>query len=355
MFPTVLITGADSQLAKALLRTQCVAKARRLIPLSRAQLDICDPVALARAFNQYQPDWVINCAAYNAVDSAEHEPRLALEVNALGPGYLAQQCAQHCTRLVHISTDYVFAGMGGADVCAPSALAASTAGATAAFDAMSLDAMALDLAPSALIPYRETDLASPLSVYGQSKLAGEQAVFEHLGEGAIVVRTAWLYGVDGHNFVNTMLRLMQTQGRLELIADQWGSPTWSDALARVIWQLLSHQSHGLFHYAARGHCSWYEFASEIQCQSIALGILPALQSHPCELKPCSAREYAERALMEGKVVAPRPRYSALCADKLRLTVAPPLLAADETLTAIEWQDWRQQLSAMLKQRLARTG
>ncbi|MGL5390491.1 MAG: SDR family oxidoreductase [Shewanella sp.] len=204
------------------------------------------------------------------------------------------------------------------------------------------------------MPYRETDVTAPLSAYGKSKLAGEQAVFEHLGEEALVIRTAWLFGVDGHNFVNTMLRLMQSQGSLNLIADQWGSPTWSDALAQAIWQLLARRAHGLYHYAAHGQCSWYEFAGEIQRQAMALGLLPAqillCDFKACELKPCSAQAYAEQALMAGSVLAPRPNYSALCSDKLRTALTPPL-AADEAHWDILWQDWRQQLRAMLEQTL----
>lgn len=345
---TVLITGADSQLAKALhRRASTIAQAFstqsfRLIPLTREQLDISDALAVAKAFGEYRPDWVINCAAYNGVDDAEREPELAYRVNSLGPELLAKQCVNLDARLVHISSDYVFSG---------------------AFDGNAVSSEASQL--QKISPYLETDSPSPLSVYGKSKLAGEDAVLRLLGERAIVIRTAWLYGQDGHNFVKTMLKLMQTQASLNVIDDQIGSPTWSDALAYTVWQLILKQGQGLFHYAGLGECSWYQFAKEIQRQALEFKLL----TQQIPLVPIDSAGYAAKALMQGKSLALRPSYSALCSEKLQHFIAMPELQTQhlptrnlltpnlqtpnlqdhrDPLMSIAWQDWRQQLKAMLQ-------
>lgn len=345
---TVLITGADSQLAKALQRrastiarafsTQAFStQAFRLIPLTREQLDISDALAVAKAFSEYRPDWVINCAAYNGVDDAEREPELAYRVNSLGPELLAKQCVNFDARLVHISSDYVFNG----------------GVFSGAFDGSAENSDASQL--QKISPYLETDSPSPLSVYGKSKLAGEDAVLRLLGDRAIVIRTAWLYGQDGHNFVKTMLKLMQTQASLNVIDDQIGSPTWSDALACTVWQLILKQGQGLFHYAGLGECSWYQFACEIQRQALEFKLL----TQQIPIVPIDSAGYAAKALMQGKSLALRPSYSALCSEKLQHFIAMPELQTQhlptrnlqdhqDPLMSIAWQDWRQQLKAMLQ-------
>ncbi len=376
---TVLITGADSQLAKALQRrastiaqafsTQAFStQSFRLIPLTREQLDISDALAVAKAFGEYCPDWVINCAAYNGVDDAEREPELAYRVNSLGPELLAKQCVNLDARLVHISSDYVFSGkvfsgegISGEGVSRKRISNDAFDGGAVSFEASQLQKIS---------PYLETDSPSPLSVYGKSKLAGEDAVLRLLGERAIVIRTAWLYGQDGHNFVKTMLKLMQTQASLNVIDDQIGSPTWSDALAYTVWQLILKQGQGLFHYAGLGECSWYQFAREIQRQALQFKLL----TQQIPLVPIDSAGYAAKALMQGKSLALRPSYSALCSEKLqhfiampelqtqhlptRNLLAPNLLAPNlqtpnlqehqDPLMSIAWQDWRQQLKAMLQ-------
>lgn len=351
---TVLITGADSQLAKALQRrastiTQAFStQTFRLIPLTREQLDISDVLAVAKAFSEYRPDWVINCAAYNGVDDAEREPELAYRVNSLGPELLAKQCVNLDARLVHISSDYVFSGR------VFSGEGVSCKGISSdAFDGGAVSSEASQL--QKISPYLETDPPSPLSVYGKSKLAGEDAVLRLLGERAIVIRTAWLYGQDGHNFVKTMLKLMQTQASLNVIDDQIGSPTWSDALAYTVWQLILKQGQGLFHYAGLGECSWYQFAKEIQRQALEFKLL----TQQIPLVPIDSAGYAAKALIQGKSLALRPSYSALCSEKLQHFIAMPALPAanlqirnlqdhQDPLMSIAWQDWRQQLKAMLQ-------
>lgn len=347
----VLITGAKSQLAQALLRvaadigelapnTSTSTSANSVVPLklyalSRSQLDITDAANIAAVFDQYRPSWVINCAAYNAVDAAEHDAIEANRVNALGPELLAQQCWLSGARLLHVSSDYVFGGHAVRDVRE-----------TGAEQYQNPDS-ALNPNPNPNQvhlprPFVELDAPEPLSAYGTSKLLGEQKLLAVLGEDATIVRTSWLYGQDGHNFVQTMLNLMRTQPRLQVIVDQIGCPTWSDALAKVIWQLVMQQCSGVFHYSAQGQCSWYEFACEIQRQALALNLL----SQPVVIQPITSAHYAKQALNRGVSLAKRPSYSVLNSGKLRST-----LATNNALSMpeqIEWQDWRQQLNCMLR-------
>ncbi|WP_413489477.1 dTDP-4-dehydrorhamnose reductase [Shewanella baltica] len=342
----VLITGAKSQLAQALLRiaadivelalnsitSENTGAPLKLYALSRSQLDITDAANIAAVFAQYRPSWVINCAAYNAVDAAEHDAIEAHRVNALGPELLAQQCLLSGARLLHVSSDYVF---GGQVVCD-------------ARESGVEQHQNPDLAPNSnpnhlSRPFIELDTPKPLSAYGKNKLLGEQKVLAVLGERATIVRTSWLYGQDGHNFVNTMLNLMRTQPSLQVIADQIGCPTWSDALAKVIWQLVMQQCSGVFHYSAQGQCSWYEFACEIHRQSLALHLL----SLPVGILPITSADYAKQALNRGISLAKRPSYSVLNSGKLRSTLVThnALLMPEH----VEWQDWRQQLNCMLRQ------
>lgn len=339
----VLITGAKSQLAQALLRvaadigelapnTSTSTSANSVVPLklyalSHSQLDITDAANIAAVFIQYRPSWVINCAAYNAVDAAEHDAIEANGVNALGPELLAQQCWLSGARLLHVSSDYVFGGHAVCDVRETGAEQYQNP----------------DSAPNHLPrPFVELDAPEPLSAYGTSKLLGEQKVLAVLGEDATIVRTSWLYGQDGHNFVQTMLNLMRTQPRLQVIVDQIGCPTWSDALAKVIWQLVMQQCSGVFHYSAQGQCSWYEFACEIQRQALALNLL----SQPVVIQPITSAHYAKQALNRGVSLAKRPSYSVLNSAKVQsaLAVNTALSMPDNVV----WQDWRQQLNCMLR-------
>nr|WP_227499203.1 dTDP-4-dehydrorhamnose reductase [Shewanella sp. MR-4] len=340
---TVLLTGADSQLSKALLRVLAKAANRfdgrvfRVHALSHAQLDIADKQSVAAAFARFKPDWVINCAAYNAVDRAETAAEEAYRVNSLGPELLARECALTGARLVHISSDYVFSGE-------PAGAAVQALNQNGLTDSRLIES---GLTERGLT---ESATPAPLSVYGQSKLAGEQAVLCILAERAIVIRTAWLYGVDGHNFVKTMLRLMATmpEGQpLTVINDQIGSPTWTDALAHLIWQLIASPLNvgcgsGLFHYAGQGQCSWYEFALEIQRQALALKLL----DKAVPISAIDSLSYAAKALEKGNKLAARPSYSALNSGRVRqcLTGQNTALTHSPEL----WRDWRWQLKAMLE-------
>ncbi|MBW0280879.1 SDR family oxidoreductase [Shewanella xiamenensis] len=340
---TVLLTGADSQLAKALLRVLAKAAYRfdgrvfRVHALSHAQLDIGDKQSVAAAFTRFKPEWVINCAAYNAVDRAEMAADEAYRVNSLGPELLASECALTGACLVHLSSDYVFSG----EPEKASELTLNQSGITHS-----------GLIESGLIEGGLTENATPapLSIYGQSKLAGEQAVLRILVERAIVIRTAWLYGVDGHNFVKTMLRLMATASDgqpLTVINDQIGSPTWVDALAHFIWQLIASPlsvgcGTGLFHYAGQGQCSWYEFSLEIQRQALALKLL----DKAVPISAIDSLSYAAKALEKGNKLASRPSYSALNSDKVRQCLTGQNMAL--THCPELWRDWRWQLKAMLE-------
>ena len=362
----VIITGAKSQLAQALLRvaadigelalnsitSENTGAPLKLYALSRSQLDITDAANIAAVFAQYRPSWVINCAAYNAVDAAEHDAIEAHRVNALGPELLAQQCLLSGARLLHVSSDYVFGGQAVCEIAHAAERVVCDARESGVEQHQNPDSASNSNSnpnpnpnPNQVHlprPFVELDAPEPLSAYGTSKLLGEQRVVAVLGDGVTIVRTSWLYGQDGHNFVNTMLNLMRTQPSLQVIADQIGCPTWSDALAKVIWQLVVQQCSGVFHYSAQGQCSWYEFACEIQRQSIALHLL----SLPVGILPITSADYAKQALNRGISLAKRPSYSVMSSGKLRSTLVTlnALLMPEQ----IEWQDWRQQLNRMLR-------
>ncbi|MFB2684287.1 NAD(P)-dependent oxidoreductase [Shewanella mangrovisoli] len=350
---TVLLTGADSQLSKALIRVLAKAAYRfdgrtfRVHALSHAQLDIGDKQSVAAAFAHVKPDWVINCAAYNAVDRAEMAAEEAYRVNSLGPELLASECALSGARLVHISSDYVFSGepVGASELALnQNSLTDSCLSNSGLIESGLIERGLIELGLT------ENATPAPLSVYGQSKLAGEQAVLRILAERAIVIRTAWLYGVDGHNFVKTMLRLMATASDaqpLTVINDQIGSPTWVDALAYLIWQLIASPlsvgcGSGLFHYAGQGQCSWYEFALEIQRQALALKLL----DKALPISAIDSLSYAAKALEKGNKLAPRPSYSSLNSDRVRQCLTGQ--NSTSTHSPELWRDWRWQLKAMLE-------
>jgi len=213
--------------AGGMLGTDLMAALKDHYPtgFTRAHLDITDDKAVNEALGGF--DVVINAAAYTRVDDAETHPDLAFAVNALGPKNIAQACALHGQRLIHVSTDYVFDGR------------AST-------------------------PYETGHPTNPPSVYGESKAQGEQYVQETLPDSSVIVRTAWLYGQSGPNFVTTMLTLSQTRDTLQVVDDQIGQPTWSKDLAHMIRNLVtSDVKSGVFHGTNAGQTSWWDFARRI--------------------------------------------------------------------------------------------
>ena len=226
----VLVTGASGQLGRALCAS--APDDVTVLALDRASLDIGDAAAVDSTIGQAAPDIVLNAAAYTAVDRAEADEEAALRINARGVGHLADAARKAGARLVHVSTDFVFDGASGT-------------------------------------PYATDAPTAPLNAYGRTKLAGEQAA----GPDALVVRTAWVYGPSGGNFVRTMLRLMAERPEVRVVADQAGTPTYAPALANAIWKLALASERGMHHYTDAGMASWYDFAVAIQEEALAAGLL----------------------------------------------------------------------------------
>jgi dTDP-4-dehydrorhamnose reductase len=255
----VLITGAAGMLGQDVAASASAA-GHEVTALSRGELDITDPGAIAAALTAARPDVVINCAAYTNVDGAETESKLAREVNGAGAGNVAHAAAEHGARVVHVSSDYVFDG-------------------------------------SKRSPYLESDRTGPVSQYGHSKLAGEVAVAQAAPGAHTIVRTSWLFGLRGPCFPATILRLAGERDELTVVDDQVGCPTFTAHLAAALVKLSEAPPAGVLHVAAAGQCSWFEFAAEIVRRSGA----------ECEIKPGTTAELARPA--------PRPAYSVLRSER----------------------------------------
>jgi dTDP-4-dehydrorhamnose reductase len=225
-----IITGAGGQVGRALLAA--TPPDWLCVPLARNDLDLTDGQAIRAAVARHSPDLIFNAAAYTAVDRAECDEAAAFAINGEAVGMLAEAARTCGAHLVHISTDFVFDG-------------------------------------TATRPYRPLDERNPLSVYGRSKAAGEDAA----GEDATIVRTSWVYAAHGANFVTTMLRLMRTRDEVRVVADQVGAPTWANRLAEVLWVVGTRRQGGMWHYSDAGEASWYDFAMAIQEEALTLGLL----------------------------------------------------------------------------------
>ncbi|WP_420209234.1 dTDP-4-dehydrorhamnose reductase [Candidatus Electronema sp. JC] len=239
----LLITGAGGQLGQDCVRL--MLDRHEICALTSRQLNVTDAEMVRGAVECVRPDVLINCAAYTAVDACESETECCMTVNAHGPAHIADACAEFGCRLIHISTDYVFDG-----------------------------------AKPVPEPYLESDPVGPVSAYGRSKLSGEQAIAERL-ENHLILRTAWLYGIGGNNFLKTMLRLARAKRPLKVVNDQHGSLTWTMTLARQIERLLDCGLTGIAHATAEGHCTWFEGAKYF---------LEAMQI-ACDITPCATAEY----------------------------------------------------------------
>jgi dTDP-4-dehydrorhamnose reductase len=255
----VLVTGAGGQLGQAL--QACAPAGATLVALSHGELDIGDAAAVSRRTATERPDVVVNAAAYTAVDKAESDEAAAYRINAHGPGHLAAAARAEGARFVHVSTDFVFDGQSG-------------------------------------IPYGPDHPTAPLGVYGASKRAGEEAVLA-ADPGALIIRTAWVYGVTGHNFVRTMLRLMAERDEVRVVADQIGTPTYAASLAQAIWALEAARGQGIHHWTDSGAASWYDFAVAIQEEALAIGLL----NREAAILPIATSDYP--------TPAKRPSYSVL--------------------------------------------
>lgn len=287
----ILITGSKGQLGYE-LQQSCPVE-HQLILTDVDNLDITNQQSIEQVLDQHQPQVIINGAAYTAVDKAESEPELADKINHLAAGYLAQAAAKRSIKLIQISTDFIFNG-------------------------------------TQALPYAVGAKAHPLSVYGATKWRGEEAV-RSLATDYLIIRTSWLYSVHGHNFVKTMLKLMATKERLNVIYDQIGTPTWASTLAKVIWQCIDKKATGTLHCSDQGVASWYDFAVAIQDEALSLGLL----DKAIPISPIRTESYP--------TPAKRPAFSLM--DK----------ALTESTLGIALPHWRTSLRNMLIQYRATLG
>jgi dTDP-4-dehydrorhamnose reductase len=280
----VLITGAGGQLGRMLVAL--APSDTDVLGVSHKQLDIADAAAVNSLLQEFRPVAIINAAGFTRVDDADRERDAAQLANAIGPAVLAAACSNIGIWLVQISTDYVFDG-------------------------------------EQSRPYTPSAPTNPLSVYGITKLEGEQAVTRELPAHSTVVRTSWLYGAHGRNFLNTMLHLMRSRPQLTVVSDQIGAPTSAAGLARVLWALTRRRACGLYHWCDSGVASWYDFAVAIAEEAVAMGVLASSSS----IVPIASAEYP--------TAARRPPYSLL--DK----------RDTERLLGIYPPHWRQALRETL--------
>lgn len=292
--PKILLTGVNGQVGHALfalLNSQHLSSQFEVIAPTREQLDLTRADDIRRMVQAVQPSIIINPAAYTAVDKAESEPELAFAVNAMAPQVLAEEAAKINAALIHFSTDYVYDG-------------------------------------SKQAAYLETDSVNPLGVYGKSKLAGEQAIIK-VSLPHLILRTSWVYGAYGKNFLNTILRLAGEREQLRIVADQFGAPTSSLSIAEGVmrllnrWQVDNTQQSGIYHYTNTGSTSWHGFARQIVQEYQALMTthgMPALKAGVDQIEGISTAEYPTPAA--------RPANSRLDSAKLNTTFA---------LTLPDWQ------------------
>ena len=286
----VALVGANGMLATMVRAGAPTGYDLALFDLPELDITLADQVAAVLV--PLRPDIVINCAAFTQVDACENQVDTAFKVNGTGPANLAAVVKKIDAVLLHISTDFVFSG-------------------------------------ESSTPYTEDSSSAPISVYGRSKLQGEQAIISSGLEKYYIVRTSWLYGPNGANFVETIIRLANEREELGVVADQIGTPTYTADLATVLWQLLAPDKKipfGIYHYSNGGKCSWYEFTSEIVHQLRRLKVPLTLE----RLKSLTTAQYP--------LPAPRPAYSVLSKEKI--------IAA----TGIDIPMWQDSLSIYLTKR-----
>jgi dTDP-4-dehydrorhamnose reductase len=283
----ILLTGKNGQVGWELQRS--VASFGEVVAVDAEEMDLADPDAIRRTVREVRPSIIINPAAYTAVDKAESDPDLAMAVNGTAAGIFAEEAQRLGAVLVHYSTDYVFDG-------------------------------------NKASPYVESDVPNPQSVYGSTKRAGELAV-QNSGCKHLILRTSWVYGVHGGNFIKTILRLAKERDELRIVADQFGAPTWARDLARATAAALDcwknnawdQNLSGLYHLTAAGRTNWHQYAEEIVRQARKYD--SALAAKPLKINAIATHEYP--------VPAKRPVNSVLANDRIRDTFGIVLPA---------WQD-----------------
>ncbi|MDR2497004.1 MAG: dTDP-4-dehydrorhamnose reductase [Tannerellaceae bacterium] len=265
----ILITGANGQLGRTLQSLSYMLEGASFLFTDVDTLDICSDEAISAFITENTPvDYIVNCAAYTAVDKAEDDEPLCLRINSDAVRNLGEAAARSGAKIIHISTDYVFDGTNS-------------------------------------VPYLETDYTCPMSAYGRSKHRGE-LLLRAVCPDAVILRTSWLYSGFGSNFVKTMLRLGKEQKEVNVVFDQIGSPTFSVDLAKLILQLIlksegGHWHPGIYHYSNEGVCSWYDFARKIF----------ELTQMPCLANPINTKDFPTRAS--------RPHFSVLDKGKIKRT------------------------------------
>ncbi|TVY11821.1 dTDP-4-dehydrorhamnose reductase [Paenibacillus cremeus] len=279
----ILITGAGGQLGRDLIRV--LGQAHECIPMTRASLDVGDEAAVRACFESVRPDAVVHAAAFTQVDLAESHLEEAYRVNALGSYYVGLAAEAFGAKLVCVSTDYVFDGMKGS-------------------------------------PYHEEDRTNPLSVYGRSKLLGEQFV-QKVCPHHFIVRTSWLYGRGGNNFVTKVLALADRQQELTVVDDQFGSPTYTYDLAECIGRMLATERYDTYHVANSGYCSRWDFAR---------AILELAGRTDVTARPITSQGFV--------LPAPRPQHSAFDDRGLRKNGFPPMRHWRSALGAFIHTDWK---------------
>ncbi len=284
--PAILVTGANGQLGTAIRALSVHFPEFHFLFPGREALPVDDAALVRQYFENNVPAFCINCAAYTAVDKAETDRETAMKVNGVAAGLLAAVCKSFKTKLIHISTDYVFDGMGS-------------------------------------VPYKEEDATRPVNFYGATKLEGERRCFENNSD-SIVIRTSWVYSEFGNNFVKTMMRLMSEKSSINVVNDQLGSPTCAVDLAAFIlslirgcWSGSTKWVAGVYHYSNAGIISWYDFAEAIK----------KISNSSCVVHPVSGAVFP--------TVAKRPAYSVMSKEKIQ-QVYQAVIA-----------DWQDSLSACI--------
>ena len=274
---TILITGSHGQLGNEMQQAAIRFPAFNFLYTDVEDLDICDKAALSDFVKANKVNIIVNCAAYTAVDKAEDDVALCYKINSDAVRNIGEVASENNLKVVHVSTDYVFDGTN-------------------------------------YLPYNEDQPVCPATVYGKSKLAGEQALMETCKQ-AVILRTAWLYSSFGNNFVKTMMKLGTDRDSLNVIFDQVGTPTYAADLANTILKVLSHETFvpGIYHFSDEGVCSWYDFTNSIH----------RIAGITCNVQPIETKDYPART--------PRPHYSVLNKAKIKSTYGMVIPHWEESL------------------------